>query len=554
MAVDYSTLSEEKKAVARKVYASAIKYGLDPEFVIPMVMAESSFVHGPSGRKNKDGTPVSFGVMPMIPGTAARYGVPDYKNVTEDDNIDAGMRHLKDLVDNPKIGNSPKKVIAAFNAGSATPYIKTGEEKDLQPETAAHLGNINKIIGGDPVPPVKEATTIDFDKLEQKADSKPAKNQYDDLEHPDAIAVTYDAVSPERTIVPGALLGALTGATISGGKNIVAPIVNAAGRVFGIEKSEPVNIGTRAEPVLDPTSPTARAQAVSESAGVNVVDPLDVENQAKVLAEGDETPGGKWREKTGFGKGTGTVQDVVLAGRRAANKGVFSSKLDKMYGARQAGEPAAIFDRLIYRQNQREAAQAEAIKQAAQAEAVKQAAQAEAAKQAAIESENLRERQALESRAAANKAYEGSWGKRIATTVGDVFRGGLSGAAAGYNAQAAQNAYNANNNPEAAAYGLASGLSVADLLATVLPNAAKTAAQKITGPLAVVGTTGANMYHDIRNKDYAGAAGDAAIGGSLFIPGVGLPVSAYLDWVKNNPEKAANLRDEMSGYANFIGP
>ena len=58
MAVDYSTLSEEKKAVARKVYASAIKYGLDPDFVIPMVMAESSFVHGPSGRKNKDGTPV----------------------------------------------------------------------------------------------------------------------------------------------------------------------------------------------------------------------------------------------------------------------------------------------------------------------------------------------------------------------------------------------------------------------------------------------------------------------------------------------------------------
>jgi hypothetical protein len=108
--------------------------------------------------------------------------------------------------------------------------------------------------------------------------------------------------------------------------------------------------------------------------------------------------------------------------------------------------------------------------------------------------------------------------------------------------------------PEAALHGTSAGASALDLAATALPNAGKTAVQRFTGPLAILANTGADVAQDVRNKDYSGALGSAAIGASAFIPGVGIPTATYLQWAKQNPEKAAQLQEETSGYANFMGP
>jgi len=72
------------------------------------------------------------------------------------------------------------------------------------------------------------------------------------------------------------------------------------------------------------------------------------------------TSGEKWAAKTGYGMGTGDVQDVSSRYQRAVSKGKVSGKLDKLYGPKLPGEPAALFDRMLFRAQQTEAAQAAA--------------------------------------------------------------------------------------------------------------------------------------------------------------------------------------------------
>jgi hypothetical protein len=532
MAFDYSTLSPDQKAVARKVYLSAQKYGMDPNFVVPMVMAESKFVHGPSDRKDKNGKPISFGVMPMVPGTAKRYGVDDYTGVSVDDNIDAGMRHLKDLVSDPKIGNDPKKVIAAYNAGAGTPFIKTSDEKDLPSETKAHMANVQKFAASDALPaPAAAAPVSNHDSLEQgeeigsnlKVDEE-AQKRASALEDPDAEEVKSPEVAPTSAAFPGAVAGALFGAAVSGGKNVVAPIVSAAQHALGMESKKIVpDTSARVEPALTEAAP--------------VVDPLSVEGKATAMAEmADSTPGGKWGGKTGYGIGSGTVQQASARYQRKVNKGKVSGPLDKLYGPALPGEDTQLSQRLIDRAN---AAETNRLAQ--------QQADAEAAATA-------RNKQQLGERSAAEENYKNSWGGRLSNLAADVARGTLSGAGFGYGAQAAQNAYNQGNNTEAALHGTSAGASALDLASTFLPSAGKTAVQRVTGPLAILANSGADVARDVNNKDYPGALGSAAIGASTFIPGVGIPTATYLQWAKDNPEKAAQLREETSGYANFMGP
>jgi len=80
------------------------------------------------------------------------------------------------------------------------------------------------------------------------------------------------------------------------------------------------------------------------------------------------TPGEKWGSKTGYGKGAGTVNEASSAYQRAMSKGKNSSKMDKLFGIRMPGEPTGLFDRMIFRAKQAEAAQEAAQIAAAQVE------------------------------------------------------------------------------------------------------------------------------------------------------------------------------------------
>jgi len=81
----------------------------------------------------------------------------------------------------------------------------------------------------------------------------------------------------------------------------------------------------------------------------------------------DQTPGGKWAEKTGYGVGSGSVQDVSSKYQRRASKGKISSKLDKLYGVKMPGEPDSLIDRMIQR-NQAAQTEQEIARQTALAE------------------------------------------------------------------------------------------------------------------------------------------------------------------------------------------
>jgi hypothetical protein len=132
--------SQEQFDNAKKVFKKAKEYGLNPDFVLPMVMQESGF--NTKAKSNKD----AIGVMQIIPTTGDLYKC-DIHNTG--DNIDCGMKIIKDLVSNPKIGNDPYRVLAGYNAGPDTPYLKTNNLEDVLPAVIDHYEAVSKYYGGD---------------------------------------------------------------------------------------------------------------------------------------------------------------------------------------------------------------------------------------------------------------------------------------------------------------------------------------------------------------------------------------------------------------------
>lgn len=89
------------------IYSMAQKYGVNPELIQQVVKAESGF-------NSKATSPAgAMGLMQLMPGTAASYGVQNAYDPTQ--NLDGGIHFLKDLLDRFE-GNIPLS-LAAYNAG-----------------------------------------------------------------------------------------------------------------------------------------------------------------------------------------------------------------------------------------------------------------------------------------------------------------------------------------------------------------------------------------------------------------------------------------------------
>ena len=89
------------------IYSMAQKYGVDPTLIQQVVKAESGF-------NSKATSPAgAMGLMQLMPGTAASYGVQNSFDMTQ--NLDGGTHFLKDLLDRFK-GSVPLS-LAAYNAG-----------------------------------------------------------------------------------------------------------------------------------------------------------------------------------------------------------------------------------------------------------------------------------------------------------------------------------------------------------------------------------------------------------------------------------------------------
>lgn len=89
------------------INAAANKYRLDPALLHAVIRAESAY--NPWAVSHKG----AVGLMQLMPGTAARYGVRDRQDPGE--NIEGGARYLSDLID--MFPTDLRLAIAAYNAG-----------------------------------------------------------------------------------------------------------------------------------------------------------------------------------------------------------------------------------------------------------------------------------------------------------------------------------------------------------------------------------------------------------------------------------------------------
>ena len=116
------------KSMIRKV---AQRYRLDDALLTAIIHAESAFdAHAVS----KTG---AVGLMQLMPATSRYYGVRNPWN--PEANIDAGARHLKDLL--KRFKNNLTLALAAYNAGESA-VIKYGNRVPPFPETRRYINKV----------------------------------------------------------------------------------------------------------------------------------------------------------------------------------------------------------------------------------------------------------------------------------------------------------------------------------------------------------------------------------------------------------------------------
>ena len=212
--MDLSKLSDEQLKIALKVADEAERQGLNPDFVLPMVMAESGFKQDV---KSKTG---AKGVMQLMPDTAKSLKVdPD----DIEDNIRGGIKLLKELVSDKAIGSDPYKVLAAYNASTDArkKFLETGDLATLPDETVSHMLKVTENYGGKDLPPVTGAPA--------KAEEAPAEPAAT-TPTPEEVQEIVGSEEQPNTRVPRALTGLATGAAGAAGAATAATTL-AKGRL-----------------------------------------------------------------------------------------------------------------------------------------------------------------------------------------------------------------------------------------------------------------------------------------------------------------------------------
>ncbi len=130
-----SIVSSYQGYVREKIIQTARRFNFDPQIAIAVAHIESGFNPFAISRKG------AVGVMQLMDETAKDYGVVDRFHL--DQNIEAGIRHLKKLYD--KYNGNLKLVLAAYNAGE-----KAVEKYNGVPpfqETIDYIKKIFKLLG-----------------------------------------------------------------------------------------------------------------------------------------------------------------------------------------------------------------------------------------------------------------------------------------------------------------------------------------------------------------------------------------------------------------------
>jgi soluble lytic murein transglycosylase-like protein len=122
--------------VDQAIKDAAQRHGVDPNLVRAVVQIESGFNPGAVSRKG------ALGLMQLMPGTARQLNVLNPLDPAE--NVDAGVRHLKGLLDSYK-GNVTLS-LAAYNAGAGA-VARNGNAVPPFAETQNYVRRITDIYG-----------------------------------------------------------------------------------------------------------------------------------------------------------------------------------------------------------------------------------------------------------------------------------------------------------------------------------------------------------------------------------------------------------------------
>jgi soluble lytic murein transglycosylase-like protein len=126
-----------QKDIDAAIDKAATRHSVDPNLVRALVKVESNFNPNAVSRKG------AMGLMQLMPQTARQLNVNNPFN--PDENVDAGVRHLKRLLDS--YGGNVQLSLAAYNAGSGAVARSAGIPHYA--ETRNYVRRITTLYGGD---------------------------------------------------------------------------------------------------------------------------------------------------------------------------------------------------------------------------------------------------------------------------------------------------------------------------------------------------------------------------------------------------------------------
>jgi hypothetical protein len=125
-----------QKEIDDAINKAAERHAVDPNLVRALVKVESNFNPNAVSRKG------AMGLMQLMPQTARQMKLTNPFNPEE--NIDAGVRHLKDLLDS--YGGDVRLSLAAYNAGAGAVARSAGIPHYA--ETRNYVKRITQLYGG----------------------------------------------------------------------------------------------------------------------------------------------------------------------------------------------------------------------------------------------------------------------------------------------------------------------------------------------------------------------------------------------------------------------
>ena len=332
----FGKLSDSQKEIARMVSDEARAQGINPELALAIAFAESRFNPAALGPQTKHGR--AYGVMQVLDANAPGLGLKVEDLTDPQKNINAGVRILKENLNNHK-GNTLTALVG-YNASPSTAkrFASSGLDVAVLPaETKDYLEKINGLFdySQDPyyTPPEGEAAPlIDVGGLPPDIDkpiNEPSNLEQTYLAGRAALSNNEGDIDKTIAALGGAGVGLLAGtaetATRTGGK--LMDLLKTP------EEIRNATIAKNASSVGNPSS-----------------------------------PGQKWAAKTGYGAGTGeTVEDVASQYKRAT-QGKYSKSSASKWGLQRPGEPEDIYKRMLYKAELQKKVEQEAMARAAQLE------------------------------------------------------------------------------------------------------------------------------------------------------------------------------------------